>query len=52
MILSLLYDFLQFLLMEAGFILSVLGDMAPYVGLVLYGEIMFEIWGGKHEHDR
>lgn len=31
-------------------ILQFLGDMAPYVGLFLYGEIVFEIWWeGKHE---
>ena len=34
-------------------ILQFLGDMAPYVvvfGLVLYGEIVFEIWWeDKHE---
>ena len=30
--------------------LQFLGDMMPYVALVLYCEIMFEIWWeGKHE---
>lgn len=44
-----IHDILQYLLVTAGFMLSTLGDMMPYVALVVYGEIMYEIWGGKHE---
>ena len=49
MILSLLNDFLQFLLLVAGFILSILGGLAPYMMIILIGKA---IRGDKHEQDR
>ena len=56
MILSLLNDFLQFLLMVAGFILSVLGDLAPFIVAIMIGQMLGDdilaILGDKHERER
>lgn len=46
MILSILNDFLQFLIMVAGFFLSILGGLAPFMMIVLIGKT---IRGDKDE---
>ena len=55
MILSLLHDILQFLLVAVGFILSMLGGLAPYMMLIMVGQMMVDNMrrrGDKHEQNR